>query len=77
MSAPAVFLTRTPVRNVAQARAWSPGPSFPPKAFCWSSPEMTWIWSRSRAIGCIVRLSSNSFPSFFGHQNDWLTPLGT
>ena len=54
-----------------------PGPSLPPVALIWSSPEITWIWPLTRSSGSMVRLRSKSLPSFLGHQFVRLTPLGT
>ena len=49
MSRRRVFLTRTPVRNVPLARAWSPAPSGPGRRrLTWSRPPRTWTWSLTR-----------------------------
>ena len=78
MSAPAVFLTRTPVRNVPLARAWSPGPSMPPVALSWSRPPR----DLDLALEPLQRLQgpesarSLSLPSW-ATSDFWLTPLGT
>src|SRR3954468_22669829 len=80
MSDPAVFLTRTAVRNVPPARAWSPAPSAPASAERSVRPEITWSWFCTFASGDSVgvrRRSAPSAPADVGHQADGIVPFGT
>ena len=77
MLLPEVLRACSPVRKVAEARAWSPGPSPLPLAFLWPRPAMTWmsdLWA-SRAER--EEPSEKVEPPPVGHQWALLTPLGT
>src|SRR5689334_17694664 len=77
MSEPAVFLTRTAVRNVPPARAWSPAPSLPASAERSVSPEMTCTCFCTLTSGASVGESAKSAPSVVGHQAPGIVPFGT
>ena len=69
-SAPPVLYGWTPVRNVAVARAWSPGPSPSARPFTCASPPNTLTYSRNGSSGFIVGLNSKFAPAVFGvHMN--------
>src|SRR6266478_973686 len=77
MSAPSVFLTWTPVRNVDAARAWSPAPSFgsgTPGVS--SSPLSTRTWSRNGASGSSTGVHANRAPSAAGVHRSMMIPFG-
>ena len=73
----ALFLRRTPVRNVPLPRAWSPGPSGPPSAVAViQAAEHLDLVLDSTPAAPGVRLSAKSVPSVLGHQADGMAPLG-
>src|SRR6185436_12775518 len=69
-SAPPVLYGWTPVRNVAVARAWSPGPSPSARPVTCARPLNTLRSSRNGSSAFIVGLNSKFEPTDFGvHMN--------
>ena len=69
-STPPVLYGCTPVRKVAVARAWSPGPSPCARPVTCASPLNTLMCSRYGSSAFIVGLNSKFAPVVFGvHMN--------
>ena len=76
MSAPWVLRAWQAVRNVAEARAWSPAPSPFGRALSCAKPLNTVTWSRTGANGWRVRGNSKDEPVCSGVQSFIIAPFG-